>query len=143
MNVLVTGGGGFIGMALIKRLNAEGHNVTSFSRREYPLHWALGIKSIQADVRNLEAVEEACKGRDIVFHLAAKVGIWGKHEDYYSTNVTGTSNVIEAGGRQGVKGVVFTRGSSVVFDGSDLEGIDETYPYPAKPGSELLHFLMM
>ena len=96
MNVLVTGGGGFIGMALIKRLNAEGHRVTSFSRREYPLHWALGIKSIQADIRNQEAIEEACKGRDIVFHLAAKVGIWGKYDDYYSTNVTGTANVIRA-----------------------------------------------
>jgi nucleoside-diphosphate-sugar epimerase len=135
MNVLVTGGGGFIGMALIKRLNAEGHRVTSFSRREYPLHWALGIKSIQADIRNQEAIEEACKGRDIVFHLAAKVGIWGKYDDYYSTNVTGTANVIRACKNQGVKGIVFTSASSVVFDGSDLEGIDETYPYPAKHGS--------
>jgi nucleoside-diphosphate-sugar epimerase len=135
MDVLVTGGGGFIGMALIKQLNAEGHKVTSFSRREYPLHWALGINSIQADLRNLEAVEEACKGRDIVFHLAAKVGIWGKYNDYYTTNVTGTANVIEACRRQGVKGIVYTSASSVVFDGSDLEGIDETYPYPVKHGS--------
>jgi nucleoside-diphosphate-sugar epimerase len=135
MNVLVTGGGGFIGMALIKRLNAEGHKVTSFSRREYPLHWALGINSIQADIRNLEAVEEACRDRDIVFHLAAKVGIWGRYDDYYSTNVTGTLNVIKACRKQGVKGIVFTSSSSVVFDGSDLDGIDESYPYPEKHGS--------
>jgi nucleoside-diphosphate-sugar epimerase len=132
MDILVTGGGGFIGMALIKRLNADGHKVTSFSRREYPLHWALGINSVQADIRNLEDVEEACKGKDMVFHLAAKVGIWGKYDDYYSTNVTGTSHVIEACRRQGVKGIVYTSASSVVFDGSDLEGIDESYPYPDK-----------
>jgi nucleoside-diphosphate-sugar epimerase len=49
--------------------------------------------------------------------------------------VTGTSNVIEACRRQGVKGIVFASASSVVFDGMDLEGIDETYPYPEKHGS--------
>ena len=63
MNVLVTGGGGFMGMALIKRLIKEGHKVTSFSRREYPLHWALGIASIQADITDYDAVEKACENR--------------------------------------------------------------------------------
>jgi nucleoside-diphosphate-sugar epimerase len=132
MNVLVTGGGGFMGMALIKRLIKEGHKVTSFSRREYPLHWALGISSIQADIRDYDAVEKACEDRDVVFHIAAKVGIWGEYDSYYSINVTGTRNVIEACRKQGVGRVVFTSSSSVVFDGSDLYGIDETYPYPAK-----------
>lgn len=130
MKVLVTGGGGFMGMALIKRLIADGHKVTSFSRREYPLHWALGISSIQADIRDPEAIEKACKNKDVVFHLAAKVGIWGKYEDYESTNVTGTFNVIKACRKQGVGRIVFTSSSSVVFDGSDLDGIDESYPYP-------------
>lgn len=132
MNVLVTGGGGFMGMALIKRLIKEGHKVTSFSRREYPLHWALGINSIQADITNYEAVEKACENRDVVFHIAAKVGIWGEYDSYYSTNVTGTRNVIEACRKQGVGRVVFTSSSSVVFDGSDLDGIDESYPYPSR-----------
>ncbi len=135
MNVLVTGGGGFMGMALIKRLIDEGHKVTSFSRREYPLHWALGISSIQADIRDQKAIEKACKGRDVVFHLAAKVGIWGNYDSYYSTNVTGTSNVIEACRKQGVSRIVFTSSSSVVFDGSDLDGVDESFPYPEKHGS--------
>ena len=85
-----------MGMALIKRLIEEGHKVTSLSRREYPLHWALGISSIQADIRDLESLEKACEGKDVVYHLAAKVGIWGKYEDYYSTNVTGTLNVVKA-----------------------------------------------
>ncbi|MEN8203282.1 MAG: SDR family NAD(P)-dependent oxidoreductase [Bacteroidota bacterium] len=135
MNVLVTGGGGFMGMALIKRLIKEGHKITSFSRREYPLHWALGINSIQADIRDYEEVEKACKNRDVVFHLAAKVGIWGDYDSYYSTNVTGTRNLIEACKKQGVGRIVFTSSSSVVFDGSDLDGIDESYPYPENFGS--------
>lgn len=124
-----------MGMALIKRLIKEGHKVTSFSRREYPLHWALGISSIQADIRDLEALEKACSERDVVFHLAAKVGIWGAYDDYYSTNVTGTLNVIKACRKQGVSRIVFTSSSSVVFDGSDLDGIDESYPYPEHHGS--------
>jgi nucleoside-diphosphate-sugar epimerase len=135
MKVLVTGGGGFIGMALIKRLIAEGHRVTSFSRREYPLHWALGISSIQADIRDQEAVEKACKGKDVVFHLAAKVGIWGNYEDYQSINETGTFNVIKACRKQSVGRIVFTSSSSVIFDGSDLEGVNESYPYPDNHGS--------
>jgi len=135
MNVLVTGGGGFMGMALIKRLIKEGHKVTSFSRREYPLHWALGITSIQADIREYKDIEKACKGRDVVFHLAAKVGIWGAYDGYNSTNVTGTRNLIDACKKNGVSRIVFTSSSSVVFDGSDLDGIDESYPYPGKYGS--------
>ena len=137
MKVLVTGGGGFIGIALIKRLIAEGHKVTSYSRREYPLHWALGITSIQADIRDLETLEKACKGKDVVFHLAAKVGIWGDYNDYHSTNVTGTFNVIKACRKQGVGRLVFTSSSAVVFDGSDLEGIDESHPYPDSHGSHM------
>jgi nucleoside-diphosphate-sugar epimerase len=124
-----------MGMALIKRLIKDGHKITSFSRREYPLHWALGINSIQADIRDQEALNQACRNRDVVFHLAAKVGIWGSYDDYYSTNVTGTLNVINACRNQGVKSIVFTSSSGVVFDGSDLDGIDESYPYPEKHGS--------
>lgn len=135
MKVLVTGGGGFMGMALIKRLISEGHKITSYSRREYPLHWALGISSIQADIRDLGELEKACKGKDIVFHLAAKVGIWGNYDSYHSTNVSGTFNVIKACRKQGVGRIVFTSSSAVVFDGSDMEGIDESCPYPDNQGS--------
>jgi nucleoside-diphosphate-sugar epimerase len=135
MKVLVTGGGGFIGMALIKRLISDGHKVVSFSRREYPLHWALGISSIQADIRDYDAVKEAVKGKDVVFHLAAKIGIWGNLKEFESVNVTGTENVIRACREMGVGRLIFNSSSSVVFDGTDLDGIDETHPYPEKYGS--------
>ncbi|MFO7934522.1 MAG: NAD-dependent epimerase/dehydratase family protein [Bacteroidales bacterium] len=133
MNVLITGGGGFMGMALIKRLIPEGHKITSFSRREYPLHWALGINSIQGDITDTAAVEKACSNKDVVFHLAARIGNWGHYKDFYDVNVRGTENVIRGCKKQGVPGIIFTSSSSVVFDGGDLEGIDESYPYPEKP----------
>ena len=109
MNVLVTGGGGFMGMALIKRLIREGHKVTSFSRREYPLHWALGISSIQADLRNYDEVEKACENRDVVFHLAALKHVPVCENNTWEavlTNIHGTQNVIEAAINNGVKKVV-------------------------------------
>ncbi|MEZ5071110.1 MAG: NAD-dependent epimerase/dehydratase family protein [Bacteroidales bacterium] len=135
MNILVTGGGGFMGMALIKRLHADGHRVTSFSRREYPLHWALGIPSIQGDIRDEPALAAAFKDRDVVYHLAGKVGIWGDPKEYHSINVSGTETVIRACRKAGVGRLIYTSASSVVFDGSDLDGIDESYPYPEKHGS--------
>ena len=122
-------------MALIKRLISDGHQVTSYSRKEYPLHWALGISSVQADIRDLDALEKACKGMDVVYHLAAKVGIWGNYSDYESVNVTGTFNVIRACRSQGVRRIVFTSTSAVVFEGKDLEGINESQPYPEDLGS--------
>lgn len=121
-----------MGMALIKRLIAEGHKVTSLSRKEYPLHWAMGINSILADIADAEAVENACKGKDVVFHLAAKTGDWGDYREFYAVNVTGTENVIKGCRTHDVSRIIFTSSSSVVFDGNDLEGIDETYPYPEK-----------
>jgi len=124
-----------MGMALIKRLIGEGHKVTSYSRREYPLHWALGISSVQADICDYEALEKACSGKDVVYHLAAKVGIWGSYQEYASVNVEGTENVIRACKSQGVGRLIFTSSSSVVFSGEDLDGIDENYPYPEQHGS--------
>jgi len=133
MKVLVTGGGGFIGMALVKRLVETGFEVSSFTRRIYPEFHKLGVAVIQGDLRNLSEIENACKGVDVVFHVAAKVGIWGKYSDFYETNVIGTENVINACKRNRVGKLIFTSSASVVFNGSNLDGVDESVTYPKKP----------
>ncbi|MCK5145652.1 NAD-dependent epimerase/dehydratase family protein [bacterium] len=135
MNILVTGGGGFIGGALIKRLVNEGHNVASFSRQAYPEHQHLGIESIRGDLSDLDVVTKACRGRDAVFHTAAKVGIWGTHDDFYQSNVIGTENVIKACLSQDVHHLIFTSSASVIFGGNAIEGADESLPYPEQPQS--------
>lgn len=132
MKILVTGGGGFVGLALVRRLVEKGHEVSSFSRNIYAEHQQLGIKSFQGDLSNFLEIENACKGIDVVFHVAAKVGVWGSFSDFYNINVTGTKNVISACKKQGVGKLIFTSSASVVFDGTNLEGVDESMNYPKK-----------
>ena len=76
------------------------------------------------------AVTAAAQGCDIVFHVAAKAGIWGDYADYHAANVTGTEAVLAACRANGIRRLVATGSPSVVFDGSDIEGGDESLPYP-------------
>jgi nucleoside-diphosphate-sugar epimerase len=90
----------------------------------------MDVEQIQGDIRDRLEVQKACKGMDLVFHVAAKPGVWGTYEDYYRTNVIGTRNVIEGCNLHHVPRLVYTSSPSVVFDGADMEGVDESVPYP-------------
>src|SRR4051794_37476244 len=94
MIALVTGGGGFLGSAIGRLLLQRGDTVRSLSRRRYPGLEALGIEQIEGHIANQSLFERAVAGCDIVFHVAAKAGIWGPRREYYETNVTGTENVL-------------------------------------------------
>ncbi len=130
--VLVTGGGGFLGGAIVRHLVKRGDRVKSFSRRFYPELASLGVEQIQGDISNATAVERACRKVDLVFHVAAKPGIWGDYISYYRTNVIGTQNVIDACKQHDISRLVYTSSPSVVFGGADMEGVDESVPYPEK-----------
>jgi len=128
---LVTGGGGFLGGALVARLTARGCRVRSFSRRKYPALSALGVEQIQGDLRRPEDVLRACADVATVFHTAAKAGVWGAYDDFFAANVTGTRHVLSACARSGVTRMIYTSSPSVVFDGRNMEGVDESAPYPS------------
>lgn len=130
--VLVTGGGGFLGGAIVRQLVNRGDVVRSFSRNFYPELAQMGVEQIQGDMADKTAVEQACKGIELVFHVAAKPGVWGNYSDYYRTNVVGTQHGIDACKKHGVLRLVYTSSPSVVFDGADMEGVDESVPYPEK-----------
>ncbi len=130
MKILVTGGGGFLGKAIIRLLLAEGVTVRSFSRQCYPELTALGVEHCQGELSDLAAVSAAVAGCDTVYHVAAKAGVWGPYADYYQANVVGTRNIIQACRSHQTKRLIYTSSPSVVFDGSDMEGVDETVPYP-------------
>ena len=66
-----------------------------------------------------------------MFHVAAKVGLWGDYADFHLVNVEGTKNVLRACADLGITKLVFTGSPSVVFHGGDVEGVDESAPYPA------------
>lgn len=132
MGVLVTGGGGFLGFAIVKALLQQGRTVRSFSRNEYPHLRALGVEQIQGDLANADHVATAVKGCTTVYHCAAKAGVWGSASSYETTNVQGTKNVIQACRKHGVTKLVFTSSPSVSFGGTDQQGVDETCGYPAR-----------
>ena len=133
MKAFITGGGGFIGFALACELVKRGFKVTSFSRNDYPFLQEMGINTKKGDLSDANSVLKACENMDIIFHVAAKAGVSGHYRDYFKTNVTGTSNIIHACKMNKIKYLVYTSSASVVFDGSDIEGSDESLPYPAFP----------
>jgi nucleoside-diphosphate-sugar epimerase len=131
--VLVTGGGGFVGLAIVRQLIDMGVATSVVGRRRYQDAAALGADCLIGDIRDRDFMIGAVAGHDTVFHAAAKAGIWGRKEAFQSVNVTGTENVIAACLAQGVENLVYTSTPSVVFDGSPLEGGDESLPYSRRP----------
>jgi nucleoside-diphosphate-sugar epimerase len=130
--VLVTGGGGFVGSALVNRLVSMGVPVVVLGRNFYP---GLGnplIEQCRGDIRDPDTLVLASRGCDTVFHVAAKAGVWGRREDYFSINCDGTQNVVAACRINGVANLVYTSTPSVVFNDADIENGDETLPYAAK-----------
>ena len=129
---LVTGGGGFLGGAIVRKLLRQDVVVRSFSRGSYPTLKRLGVEEVRGDLADRGKVIEACEGCDTVFHVAAKAGIWGPYREYYRANVIGTENVIAACRTHKIPRLVYTSSPSVIFDGTDMEGIDESIAYPDK-----------
>jgi nucleoside-diphosphate-sugar epimerase len=129
MKALVTGGGGFLGSAIVRRLIERGDRVRSLARHHYPALHGLGAEQVQGDIADLPAVERAAAGCDLVFHAAAKAGFWGSPTDYWRANVAGTRNVLLACRHHGIGRLVYSSSPSVVFAGKDLEGVDESVPY--------------
>ena len=132
MTALVTGGGGFLGGVLVRKLLARGDTVRSFSRTAHPSLTELGVEQVRGDLTDPATVRRAAVGCEVVFHVAAKAGVWGRYADYYGTNVVGTENVIVACRAEGVPKLVFTSTPSIVHGGAELAGVDESTPYPAR-----------
>ena len=130
MKVLVTGAGGFLGGAITRQLVGRGDTVHSFSRRHYAELEALGVIQFRGDLGSATAVVLAAEGCDAVFHVAAKAGSWGAYEDYHRTNVRGTEHVLAACRQHGIGDLVYTSSPSVVVHTGDMEGVDESAPYP-------------
>jgi nucleoside-diphosphate-sugar epimerase len=129
MRALVTGGGGFLGSYIVRASLARGDHVRTIYRRAYPKLESLGVEVIRGDIRDFDAVSQACQGIDCVFHVAAVPGIRMDRRPYHEINVRGTENIIAASEQRGVSRLVYTSSPSVVFSGTDQCGVDESVPY--------------
>jgi len=140
MRVLVTGAGGFIGTHLVDTLVERGAQVTALVRYNSRNDWGMleeryrngadGIRVILGDVTDAGCVRKAVEGNEVVFHLAALIGIPYSYEapdSYVRTNMLGTLNVLSASLSAGVERVVHTS-TSEVYGTALYTPIDEAHP---------------
>jgi len=136
--VLVTGAGGFIGSHLAERMAQLGAETRCFLR--YTSHGSLGwlanspwlseLEIVHGDIRDYESVFHATKDVDVIFHLAALIGIpysYYSPRSYVQTNIDGTLNILEAARRHGTQRLVFTS-TSEVYGSARYVPIDESHP---------------
>jgi dihydroflavonol-4-reductase len=141
MRAFVTGGTGFIGERLVKRLRDRGDDVVALvrSRDKGAALEALGATLVEGDLSSSDAIRSGVEGCDSVFHVAAvyKVGIPEKeHEAMYDANVRGTERVLDAAFQAGVSRIVYV--STVnVFGNTGGNVVDESYE---RPGNDYLSY---
>lgn len=126
--VLVTGGTGFLGSRLVARLRAAGRPVTVVSRQPRPELAAQGITVVVGPLHDPVVCAEACRHVATVFHVAARVGVWGRAADFQRDNVHATHALLTAAKSAGVGRFIYTSTPSVVYNGLDLAGADESLP---------------
>ncbi|KLO21309.1 NAD-dependent dehydratase [Marinitoga sp. 1197] len=144
MKVLVTGAEGFIGFHLTEMLVERGYNVKAFVRYNFQNNWGWlenskyknDIEIYTGDIRDYDSVYDAMKDVDIVFHLAALIGIPYSYISplaYIKTNTEGTYNILEAARKLNVQRVIHTS-TSEIYGTAQYVPIDEKHPYnPQSP----------
>ena len=132
MKTLVTGATGFLGGALVRRLNNMGWDVTALGRNVSKIDQleSEGIRAFQLDLKDKNAMAAACKDQEIVFHCAAFPSPWGSFEKFYQANVIGTRNVIRGCEEHKVKRFVYVSTPSLYFGYSSRMNVKETDALP-------------
>jgi dihydroflavonol-4-reductase len=131
MKVFVTGGTGFVGSAVIRKLLAGGHEVRALVRPGTNTRMldGLPVERVRGDLRDLEVLKKGMSGCEWVFHVAALYAYWGyTWDNFYQSNVEGTRRVMEAAQKSGVKRVVHT--SSIASLGIPRDGTPGTEETP-------------
>ncbi len=128
--ILVTGATGFLGHTLCPYLIERGYRLRAFVRPSSDWHYLrdLGVELAWGDVRDATAVRAAMEGCRAVVHAAGKFRFWGPSQDFFSINLEGTRNALEAAYRVNVERFVYISTVAVIGVPRDDRVIDESYP---------------
>ena len=126
----VTGGSGFIGAALLRRLASEGWKVRALARSDSSAAKVAeaGAEPVRGDLDDVESMRAGAQGCELAFHAAAKLGAWGTRDEFVRGNVAGTVNALVACGAAGVRRFVHVGTEAALLAGEPLVGADETWP---------------
>lgn len=138
-NAFVTGGSGFIGGDLIRRLVGDGRRVRALARTQASAEAVerLGAEPVHGDLSDAGSIAAGAAGCDVAFHLAAHVGQWGTRAEFVAGNVTGTENAVAGCREAGVGRFVHCGTEAALIAGEPLRSIDETAPL--RPDSKALY----
>jgi dihydroflavonol-4-reductase len=128
-SVLVTGGTGFLGRAIIERLLNEGDEVKALARSDASTGelGALGTEPVRGDVLDLDALAAAMRGCDVVYHAAGANAFCARDPSpMFEVNVRGSQNVVLAAARAGVRRVVYTSSAATLGEASGTIGSEES-----------------
>lgn len=132
--ILVTGGTGFIGNHIVRRLCCENFSVRVLARPTSPLDClkSLPVEVATGDLSDKESLKPAVEGCQVVFHVAADYRLWAAHpEELYRSNVDGTANLLAAAFDHGVRRVVYTSTVGTIgFPENGCAGTEESFPDP-------------
>lgn len=148
MEILITGGNGFLGRNLILALRERGDNVRVLALPAEDASWLekYDVPVFRGDIRNPDELTAPMRGVDGVFHLAAMIGAWRPMQDYYAVNVTGTENVCRAALASGVRRIVHISSAMVynmaigrpVTEDDPLAPLDEPYCLTKAQGDRIV-----
>jgi len=137
----VTGGTGFIGGAVVRRLLADGYEVRALVRSPDSGRRldGLPVEHIAGDLADSGALERGCRDCDEVYHVAALYSFWGhRWEEFYRSNVEGTVNVLRAAWEAGARRIVHT--SSIATLGQPADGSPGDEETPSSMGDMIGHY---
>lgn len=126
---LVTGATGLLGSHIVEQLRKRGMPVRALVRANSDRTWlaSQGVEFAEGDVTDAASLARACRGCDVVYHSAARVGDWGPWEDFQRITIDGTRNAIEAAVKAGVRRFVHISSISTYGYHTKEGTIDETY----------------
>jgi len=148
MEILITGGNGFLGRNLIKALQERGDSARVLALSTEDTAWLeeCGVAVYRGDIRESNMLTVPMRGVDTVFHLAGMMGLWRSMQDYFAVNVTGTENVCQAALTAGARRLIHVSSWTVygmnlgrpVTEDDPLEPLDEPYTITKAEGDRLV-----